>query len=152
MEIKNDLIELSKLEVGDYIKPLGFTMVLIIMAILMHANGTGLFNKSLSIITVLLLIILIPINQIFRVKRIHIYKIQFGDILEIYYQDLLREKEVKGPINEFEFEKLKTNIRGCSMLKLTNEPLELNQYCNKYWTNEMIEKLNIKFNELKNKD
>lgn len=152
MEIKNDLIEFNKLEVGDYIKPFGFTMVLIMMAILMNSTNNGLFQNSLTIVTIILLIILIPLNQIFRLKRIHIYKIQFGDSLEIYYQDILREKEVKRPINEFEFENLKTNIRGCSKLKLTNESLELNQYCNKYWTNEMIEKLNSKLNELKSQE
>lgn len=142
--------KLKKMNLADYLKPIGFTIMLIIMGLLLNYNG--LFQNLFTIITIVAVIILIPLNQILKIKKIHIYEIHVKDELEILYQDILRDRKIQLSIKESEFENKNTNIRGCSKLKIRNKSFELNQYCNKYWSNEIIEKVNKSLNELKSQE
>lgn len=149
MEIEKDIIRVKKMNFADYLKPIGFTTILIFMGLLLSYIGNGSFQSLFTMITIVVLIILIPLNQIFRIKRVHIYEIHVNDELEILYQDILRDRKIQFSIKEGEFEKQSTNIRGCGKLRIRSMSHELNQYCNEYWSNELIEEVCKRLNELK---
>lgn len=66
------------------------------------------------------------------------------------YQDLLRDREISLSIEGSDFENQTTNIRGCTKLKIRSTAFEINQYCNKYWTNEVIKEVCKRLDDLKN--
>lgn len=150
MKNKQIVIKNKKMELADYFKPIGFMILLIVLGVLLNSSDGVFFQNVFSIITIIILIVLIPLNQIFRVKKIHIYEIYAeNDRIGILYQDILRDREIKLFLKESQFEKQNTNIRGCCKMKISTTTFELEQYCNKYWTNDIIEKINIKLNDLK---
>ena len=148
MEI-NKIIEFKKLNFGDYMKPIGFTILLIVLAVLWNSVEHGILENIFNILIVGILIVLIPLNQIFRVKKIHISKICLEDDLVIYYQEILRSKIAKIPIQDADIHNLNTRIIGCRKLIISHGSFKIEQYCNNYWTNEIIEETCSKLNELK---
>jgi hypothetical protein len=151
--INNEIIvKHNKIKIADYLKQISFIVLFVMMALLLNSREGGFFENIFTVIGFIILIILIPINQIFRIKRIHIYEMYLDGDLKIHYQDLLRNKEIQLSIRETETQNLKTNIRGCSLLKISDNIYELNQYCNKYWTNELIEKVSQRLQQIKDQE
>lgn len=146
------IIEFEKLNFGDYIKPIGFTILLIVLAVLWNSIEHGMIENIFNMFFVVMLILLIPLNQIFRVRKIHISKICFEDYLVIHYQEILKSRVVRIPIHDADIQILCTGIIGCRKLVFRYGSFKIEQYCNNYWTNEIIEKTCTKLNELKDQE
>lgn len=145
----NKIIEFRKLNLGDYFKPIGFTIILIVLAVLWNSFEHGKMENFFNILFIAILIVLIPFNQIFRVKKIHISKMCIEDDLVIHYQEILRRRTIRIPIQDTEIKNLNTRINGCRKLVISHGSFKIEQYCNDYWTNDIIEKTSTELNELK---
>ena len=144
-----ELVKVGKLNAQEYLKPIGFSFVLLILAFLLKSIEYGRMQSLLSILSILFIIIMIPINQIFRIKRIHIYSIIANENLTILYQDLLREKKIEVPIEVVYIKIVDTSIRGCKKLRISLPDKTINQYCNHIWSNKQLEKVKYQLDDLK---
>lgn len=138
MITQRNKITLDKLKARDYFKQIAFIVLLVLMAFLLHSDRNGPFENVLTKIGLAIVVMVIPLNQILRVKRIHIYNITIQEGILIKYQDLLREREITLPLESTTFKKENTNIRGCSKLSIKSQSITLNQYCNQYWTDQIM--------------
>jgi hypothetical protein len=148
METK-EIVKVGKLNAQEYIKPIGFTVVLVILAFLLKSMEYGRMESLFTILSILLIIVLIPVNQIFRIKRIHIYNIVANENLTILYQDLLRDKKLEVPIEDIKVKVGDTSIRGCSKLELRLPDQTINQYCNQIWSNQQLKEVKNQIDDLK---
>jgi hypothetical protein len=119
------------------------------IAVMLNSDESGFFENAFNLIWMGLLILLIPINQIFRIRRIHIYSIRVNGEIVIKYQEILTDKEVKLDLSKTSISYEKTKIRDCQKLIIQSQAMKIEQYRNKYWTNEIIEETSNKLKERK---
>ena len=119
------------------------------IAVMLNSDESGFFENAFNLIWMGLLILLIPINQIFRIRRIHIYSIRVNGEIVIKYQEILTDKEVKLDLSKTSISYEKTKIWDCQKLIIQSQAMKIEQYCNKYWTNEIIEETSNKLKERK---
>ena len=146
---ENLIVNFEKLGVQDYVKPILFTALLIVIAMLLHSDEIGIFKNAFNLIWIGLIILLIPINQIFRIRRIHIYSISINGEMVIKYQEILKDRMVNFDLDKTSISYEKTKIRDCKKLIIQSKSMKIEQYCNKYWTNEIIDETSNKLSKRK---
>lgn len=138
----NTFIRLEKLGIQNYAYHLLLMLFCTIIGVLYYTLKAGNTENIFYIILIGILFLSIPLNQIFRIKRYHIYEIIVSDKVHIKYQDILSEKEVIFDLKELNIELNGSGIERCYKLTIKDNHRKITQYCNKYWTNDTLEMVN----------
>lgn len=137
--VKNTLIKLDKLGIRYYAYHILLILFFTIIGVLHYVLKSGDTQNIFYTLFIGLLFLCIPLNQIFRIKRYHIYEINVSDKkIHIKYQDILREKEIDIKKNEIDIELKGSGIERCYKLTIKGNHRKITQYCNEYWTNDTL--------------
>lgn len=146
-----NIVNVKRRTISELLKPIVF---MIILTIIVFFINSVIHDNSLSftnIVGILLLIMLMPVYQIFITRRIHIFEIDFYNRkFVILYQNLLKAKKVEIFVDDIEVEIKNTTIKeGCRKLEIMLPNQVLKQYCNKFWSNERMTEVKNQIDELK---